>query len=117
MAKRVLVCGGRDYHNESQMILTLSAFLLPDDVIVHGGARGADSLAGDVGGRLLGHKVEVYPADWHTHGKAAGPIRNQQMLDSGIDLVIAFPGGKGTEDIVRRARKTGVEVVVEVVEV
>lgn len=55
--------------------------------------------------------IEEYPAEWDKHGKAAGFIRNQDMLDSGVDVVVAFPGGRGTADMVRRARKAGVEVV------
>jgi hypothetical protein len=55
---------------------------------------------------------ETYPADWYTHGKAAGPIRNQKMLDDAFpDVVLAFPGGRGTADMVRRAEKVGVTVI------
>lgn len=60
--------------------------------------------------RQLGLAVEVHPADWGRYGKAAGPIRNQEMLESGIDLVIALPGGRGTADMVRRAEGAGVPV-------
>lgn len=54
-------------------------------------------------------------ADWKKHKKAAGPIRNQLMLDSEIEhieecLLVAFPGGKGTADMVRRAMRFGIEV-------
>lgn len=78
--------------------------------IISGCAKGADSVAVDwsIVNWLPCHK---YSADWETHGKAAGPIRNQQMLDEGKpDLVVAFPGGKGTADMVRRAKKAGVKV-------
>jgi UDP-N-acetylmuramoylalanine-D-glutamate ligase len=55
--------------------------------------------------------LEVYPADWKLHGKSAGHIRNQQMLDeSKPDIVIAFPGGRGTANMIKRAKKAGVEV-------
>jgi len=54
----------------------------------------------------------VFLANWRTHGKAAGPIRNQQMLDEGRPhLVVAFPGGTGTADMVRRAKAAGVPVM------
>jgi acyl-CoA synthetase (NDP forming) len=57
------------------------------------------------------HHVTSFPANWKKHGKSAGPIRNQLMLDVGKpDLVIAFPGGSGTADMIRRARKAGVPV-------
>jgi hypothetical protein len=53
----------------------------------------------------------VYKAEWDKHGRAAGPIRNQQMLDDGKpDLVLAFAGGRGTDDMCRRAREAGIEV-------
>ena len=56
--------------------------------------------------------VKEYPADWQKHGRAAGPIRNQQMLDEGKpDLVVAFDGGRGTADMIARAEKAGVRVV------
>ena len=54
--------------------------------------------------------IELFPADWKVRGRAAGHIRNQQMLDEGRPhLVVAFPGGRGTADMVRRARAAGIE--------
>lgn len=53
----------------------------------------------------------MYPANWLKYGRMAGAMRNQQMLDEEeVDLVVAFPGGKGTADMVRRARAAGIEV-------
>ena len=79
--------------------------------IISGCARGADTL-GIEWAEARGMEVARFPADWETHGRAAGPIRNQQMLDDGKpDLVIAFPGGRGTADMVRRARAAGVELI------
>lgn len=111
---RVLVCGGRDFSDRERFDWTMVQCGLFGDVvtvIIHGGAPGADQMAGQW---ALDHGVpaEVYPADWQAHGKAAGPIRNQRMLDEGRpDLVVAFPGGKGTADMVRRAKAAGVEVI------
>jgi len=83
----------------------------PDLVLIHGGARGADRAA-DEWAVVSWVVVEEYKADWKNDGRAAGPIRNQRMLDLGKpDLVIAFPGGRGTADMVKRARKAGVEVM------
>tara|TARA_Y100000310_G_scaffold244963_1_gene249880 strand:+ start:4034 stop:4294 length:261 start_codon:yes stop_codon:yes gene_type:complete len=75
---------------------------------------GADQMARQVCTEL-GIKVERFPADWHLYGRAAGVLRNQQMLDEGKpDLVLAFhdelESSKGTADMVRRAKKAGVEV-------
>lgn len=82
-------------------------------VVVHGAARGADSLSGEVA-EELGCTVEVYPADWLKYGKAAGPIRNKQMLDTGPDVVLAFhddlENSKGTRHCVTEAEKRGLEV-------
>jgi hypothetical protein len=60
---------------------------------------------------VFGVPFRIFPANWKKHGRAAGPMRNQQMLDEGKpDLVIAFPGGSGTADMVRRAKAAGVPV-------
>ena len=109
---RVLVCGSRDWRDE-QLIEAVLRELSPWEII-HGGSRGADSLAGAVAGRL-GILVKVFQAGWERHGRAAGPIRNEQMLQEGHpDLVVAFhddPGlGRGTADMVRRARAAGIPV-------
>ena len=108
---RVLVCGGRDYTDWYRLIDVLDHYVNHGDVIITGMARGADTLAFDYA-VMENIETEEYPAQWEIHGKKAGPIRNQQMLDEGKpDLVIAFPGGNGTADMVRRAKKAGVKVV------
>ena len=79
--------------------------------VIHGGARGADYVMGEIA-KAAGLPVSIYPADWRKHGKKAGPIRNQLMLDDGKpDCVLAYPGGRGTADMVRRAKVAGVRVV------
>lgn len=112
---RVLVCGGRDFSDYDLVERTLAPMWKPHEtVLIHGDAPGADRLAESWLRRqfpVLDHEIERYPADWSSHGRAAGPIRNQQMIDIGKpDLVIAFPGGRGTADMVRRARATGIDV-------
>lgn len=104
VAQRVIVCGSRTWDDEFWLASRL-AQLPAGSVIVQGGARGADRIA-QKAARRLGFKVERFPADWETHGKAAGPIRNQQMLDAGADLVLAFWDGdsRGTQDMVTRAK-------------
>ena len=94
---------GRDYTNKAVIRTTMEAWLEAGDSIIHGGAPGADMLAAEVA-QELGIPARAYPADWRKHGRAAGPIRNQLMLDDGKpDIVVAFPGGKGTADMIRRA--------------
>lgn len=111
MGLRLLVCGGRDFGDEVALFLTLAPYALRDGVtLVCGMARGADALAYGWA-RFWGHAVIAYPADWQTHGLAAGSIRNQQMLDEGRpDTCVAFPGGRGTADMMRRCRIRGVPV-------
>lgn len=109
---RVLVCGGRDF-NENIFIwnvLYQKHCKTPFTLVITGGARGVDFLA-DSWALQQRIKTKMFPADWQKYGFSAGPIRNQQMLDEGKpDLVIAFPGGIGTADMVRRAKKAGVKV-------
>jgi SLOG family YspA-like protein len=111
---RVLVCGGRDYGrtpDERRLVRAALDRLENVEVVIEGGASGADMLAA---AWAEAHDVEceTYSADWHKHGRAAGPIRNQRMLDEGKpDLVIAFTGGRGTTDMVTRAKKAGIEVI------
>lgn len=111
--KRVLVCGGRDYADwtKVQEVLNDMHAVYGISQVIHGAATGADSLA-DRWARQVSVEQTAFTADWLAHGKAAGPLRNQRMLDEGKpDLVIAFPGRRGTADMVRRARAAGVEVI------
>ena len=107
---RVLVCGDRNWTNKSKIREELEA-LHDVELIIHGAARGADTLAGEVA-KELNILVIEYPADWHRYGKAAGPHRNREMLDDNPNLVLAFHShirlSKGTADTVREARKRGI---------
>jgi hypothetical protein len=108
-----LICGGRDFADQGMfddaMYELTRRFGMPEKVI-HGAQRGADTM-GEHFVRRHGLTVRRFRADWRHHGKAAGPIRNQQMIDDGKPkLVIAFPGGNGTADMVAKARKAGIDV-------
>lgn len=115
-SRRVLICGSR-FFTDISAIKALIATFPPDTVIIHGAAPGADSYAAACA-RMAGLGVEAYPADWKQYGKAAGNIRNTQMLVEGKpDIVYAFAGGpldktKGTKNMVMQAREAGVEVEV-----
>ena len=103
------MCGGRDYDDWETMwrVFTDEGFFAGEaPTLVHGDARGADRMAEHIWSEV-GEPVEAHPADWEKYGRAAGPKRNQEMLDSGVDLVLAFPGGRGTADMVKRARAAG----------
>ena len=119
--RRILVCGGRKYTNRNLIYKTLNELLsdsadeygmpFPDTCIIAGGAKGADEIAVDWA-VVNWCQFEEYKANWDLYGKAAGMKRNQEMLLIGKpDLVLAFPGGRGTADMVARARKAGVEVM------
>jgi YspA, cpYpsA-related SLOG family len=113
---RVLVCGGRDYADRESVYNTLcdldSAPCGPITCVIHGDARGADRL-GMQWARDMGDIEDMaFPADWKLHGRAAGPIRNGEMLARGKpDLVVAFPGGRGTADMVAQAKRVGIRVM------
>lgn len=109
---RLLVCGGRDFADKDRLHHALD-FLdarRAVAVLIHGAAPGADILARDWAiARGIPH--EPYPADWGAHGRAAGPIRNKRMLDEGRpDGVVAFPGGRGTQNMVKQAMAAGIKV-------
>lgn len=123
---RVLVTGSRDITDVDLVHDALSeVFERYDDplTVVHGGARGADTMAGEWAAlmRRYGVREEVHHADWHTHDdgcpkwhwelprcKRAGVRRNQEMVDAGADIVLAFyrrtSENVGTKDCVRRAK-------------
>ena len=110
---RVLVCGGRDYADKPTLNRVLNEIHNNYRItaIIEGDASGTDRLAG-IWARLHNVPNLKFPARWHVHGRAAGPIRNKQMLDEGKpDLVIAFPGGKGTANMVKQAERAGVATV------
>lgn len=109
-AIRVLVCGGRDFRDRERVYAALDALYPRMSALMSGGATGADALAWDWGWSR-NFPCERYFADWKTHGRAAGPIRNQRMIDEGRPtLVLAFPGGRGTADMIRRAEAARIEV-------
>jgi len=108
---RILVCGGRDFPHRDLVHDWLDSFheAQPVTELIHGGASGVDTYAAEWG-RERGLRVFCCKADWEKHGPAAGPIRNARMLEWKPDVVIAFPGGRGTENMVSLAMKAGVIV-------
>lgn len=110
---RVLVCGGRDYVDQVRAFAVLNHYHTtnPFSVVIHGAARGADALAGQWA-ITRGVAQQAFPADWNTHGRSAGHIRNAQMLREGKpDVVIAFPGGRGTANMIDQSTRAGVPVL------
>ena len=109
---RVLVCGSRHWTDQEALIERLCE-LPPSSHIIEGGAPGADTMAKQFAYNIGWPCTEVN-ADWEKYGKAAGPIRNRQMLDMKPDLVIAFhkdiSKSKGTRDTIEEAKKRGIPV-------
>jgi predicted Rossmann-fold nucleotide-binding protein len=111
---RVLVCGGRDYADRGAVYASLDSLHAEHGftMLIAGGARGADTLAVEWA-RDRGIRTEVYMADWKRLGRAAGPVRNKRMLTEGKpNLVVAFPGGSGTANMVAQARAAGLRVFI-----
>ena len=109
----ILVCGGRDFVDRQRIFDTLDSLAEQHeiDLVVHGAARGADAIAG-MWADERGVDVHSYPADWRKLGKSAGHVRNKQMLDSEeVDLVVPFPGGTGTRNMVDLAISRGIKVM------
>lgn len=127
---RVLVCGGRDYSDRDHFFSEMDRLNQqygPFTVVIHGAASGADKLAG-LWGEQRSKMVVPYPAKWDDlsqpdavikytktgkpYDARAGFRRNTRMLIEGKpDLVIAYPGGQGTMDMVNQSNKAGVRVV------
>jgi SLOG family YspA-like protein len=117
---RLLVCGSRDW-TDADLLADVVDRLVAEHgrvgvVLIEGGARGADRLAGELA-RARGWQLETYPADWQRHGRAAGLRRNARMLHEGRpERVLAFTddltSSRGTADMVRRARAAGLPVLV-----
>lgn len=110
---RVLVCGGRDFDDREAVFAALNAMHAssPIDVVIEGGANGADRLAGSWA-RVREVSNWRVPAQWSRDGKRAGMLRNARMLaECRPDVVLAFPGGDGTADMIAQARDAGVRVM------
>jgi hypothetical protein len=110
---RVLICGDRNWNN-FRLIEEFIVTLPEGSIIIHGNCRGADKISGYLG-RQHGYHVIAVSAKWEKYGNAAGPIRNQEMLDLyKPELVVAFHNdiehSKGTRNMVEKARRAGIEV-------
>lgn len=112
---KVLVCGDRNWKHKGvirrEMYRTLTSDL--HNFVIHGDATGADWMACQIANEM---KIPcmVYEAHWKRHGRAAGPIRNREMLNEKPDLVLAFHNNiersRGTKDCVTEARRRGIPV-------
>lgn len=115
---KVLVTGSRDWPYAERDVIKVALLKAGATIVIHGDCRGADTQAAVIA-KELGLTVRPYPAQWKLFGKAAGAVRNQQMLDEEhrpeepIDLVLAFPmpTSVGTHDMIARAKAAGIPVI------
>lgn len=109
---KILVCGGRRFTDRAFIFDCLEQFGLQNDVshVIHGGCSGVDKRAGEWADET-GRQQVIVPANWRAYGVTAGPVRNKAMIDLKPDLVIAFPGGKGTSNMKSIARAANVQVI------
>src|SRR5574343_1294705 len=96
---RLIIAGGRDYQftPKDKQYLDDIHDEFGVECVISGCAKGAD-LCGEEWAKSRGIPVEQFPADWKTHGRAAGPIRNEQMAKVATAVVL-FPGGTGTRSM------------------
>jgi YspA, cpYpsA-related SLOG family len=112
---RVLVCGGRAYTDRDELYVELDRLHAEYvfTTIIAGGAGGADSLALEWA-QARDVATQVFTAEWGTFGRVGrtGPLRNARILaESRPDIVIAFPGGRDTANMMKQAKAAGVWVV------
>lgn len=113
---KILVTGDRNWSDINSVHSVLSSFP-KNTILIHGCCRGLDLICAAIG-ESLGFEIRAYPADWNTHGKSAGPMRNQRMIDSEhsekekIDFCLAFhddiASSKGTADMIARAKAANI---------
>lgn len=111
--RRVIIAGGRDYHDYDKVLEAIAESGFTIDVVVSGGAKGVDAL----GERYAAEKnipLNVFQADWQTNGRAAGPIRNRKMAENADALIAVWDGqSRGTKNMIETATKKGLLVYVK----
>lgn len=116
MWKRIGVVGSREYPHEDRVRATVAALLMvhgPEFTLVSGGARGVDTWAEDQA-RIAGWHTDILPAKWDLYGKAAGMMRNAELVQS-CDYVYIFWDGKspGSRNVISLCKKNNVPFVLE----
>ena len=108
---RLAVCGGRDYFDTDWIVHCLDQVHKKRRItlLIHGDAPGADTIAAQW---CVLRQVPrmLFVADWKAHGRAAGPMRNAEMVRQGLDGLVAFPGGRGTADMTAQCRAASIEL-------
>lgn len=111
---RILVTGSRNWDDRDAVIDALIERDdgVPEAVLVHGGARGADTMAANLA-EMFGWAVEAHPADWARYGKSAGFLRNVEMVSLGANICVVFAlkWASGSGHCARAARRAGIPTI------
>lgn len=113
---KILICGDRNWSDKEAIRRVFSYFgIKPTDTLIEGEALGADTLAREVA-QEKGCSIDPHIPKWSDYGKAAGPMRNREMLDEEPDWVVGFHDdishSKGTKDCLNEAARRGTAVYV-----
>lgn len=107
---KVIVSGGRNFSDRRRLIEVLDS-LRPIDLIIQGGASGADLMAREYA-EARNIEVQTFHANWNEHGKSAGPRRNRSMCEKNKDATaVFFEGGAGTKNCLMNALDLGLRVI------
>ena len=110
---KVIIAGGRDYHNYDTLLEAIKESQFEISTVVSGGAKGVDAL-GERYAIETNRTLNIYAADWETHGRAAGPIRNRKMAENADALIALWDGqSRGTKNMIETATKKGLIVFVK----
>ena len=114
---KILICGDRNYTNYDSILYSITKISLKNKLssVIEGGAKGADRLGRQAAQAIGVPEIITFKADWEKYGKAAGPIRNRQMIKEGSpNLVLAFhsniSNSKGTKDMIFAANQAGIPI-------
>lgn len=102
---KVIIAGCRDFHDKDFVLEAIEDCPFTIEEVVSGGAEGVDAVGEDLA-EDYDTPVVIFEADWNTHGKAAGPIRNRQMAKY-ADALLAIWDGKsaGTKNMIDEMKK------------
>lgn len=108
---KLIIAGGRDYQFNVSDYAKLNEIFGEHELteVVSGGATGADK-CGEIWANFIGLPIKRFPANWKSHGKAAGPLRNKEMAKY-ADALVTFSGGRGTANMIKQANEHGLKIL------